>query len=100
MISCDKHLHPFLTNQQRVTQMIVFTVLGTAADSTEEQLREITARLETMCTECDRSIKMYIAFPMDRMQMDLGLEIVVQIASNYFLRDSFLLRAKRIFEEM
>lgn len=59
--------------------MIVLTILGTSADSTEEQLRAITSQLEALCAPTE----IYVAFPMDRMQMDLGKEIVVQVAGYY-----------------
>lgn len=59
--------------------MIVITVLGTSAESTEDQLQALTKDLLTLCDVRYRRGG-YIVFPVDRMQMELGTEIVAQVA--------------------
>lgn len=69
--------------------MIVFTILGTSADSTEEQLQAITNDLVSLCKrvagrpDVYGPTPVYVAFPIDRMRMDLGAEVIVQVASHY-----------------
>lgn len=65
--------------------MIVIEILGTSDDSTEEQLQAITRDLLDLCRKA-MDDDGYIAFPIDRMQMDLGSEIAVVV---YFPEPSF-----------
>jgi len=58
--------------------MIVIQVLGTSDASTEEQLQAITRDLLDLCRR-ERDVGGYITFPPDRMQMDLGAEIVALV---------------------
>ena len=76
--------------------MIVFTVLGTSHDSTEEQLQEITRRLIKVCKETHREMA-YVAFPVDRMLMDLGTEILVQVTGDFRRTGQFFDQVKDIF---
>jgi len=50
----------------------------------ESELEELAKRLIALC-KVNLHTKAYVAFPADRMQMDLGKEIVVQVAGNIHL---------------
>lgn len=58
--------------------MVVIQVLGISNASTEEQLQAITKDLLDLCRR-KRDDDSYIAFSSDRMQMDLGAEIVALV---------------------
>ena len=58
--------------------MIVIQILGTADASTEERLQAITRDLLALCRRA-KNDDGYIAFPVDRMQMDLGTEILALV---------------------
>ena len=58
--------------------MITIQILGTSDASTEEQLQAITRELHALCGRA-KDDDVYIAFPVDRMQMDLGIEIAALV---------------------
>ncbi|MBI4132659.1 MAG: hypothetical protein HY473_00970 [Candidatus Sungbacteria bacterium] len=76
--------------------MITIQILGTSSDSTEEQLQAITKDLHDLCRAAGVN-QYYVAFPADRMQMDLGVEIVALVSGG--VSEAFGLEIGRILEE-
>ena len=59
--------------------MVTIDVLGTSDASTEEELEALTEEILAFCKERPSIDDPYVEFPVDRMKMDLGKELVVEV---------------------
>lgn len=70
--------------------MIVIRVLGTDKKTSERKMRKITRTLMDYCKDLWHE-NIYVEFPQDRMRLDLGVEIVIQIFTSFTDMDGRIL---------